>query len=109
MNWILYTILGALFIGIGNTFFRWIPQHYNISIWTIILLLIPLIIIAEYGIGMGYMTGPKFLTVWFFGNALILVSGFIFSSIVFKEIPVFIELVGIGIIIFGAVLLASAR
>lgn len=100
MSWYWGTFVGALLLSALNSFERVMPITVLNSIR-----LLPLLFIVNIGFWWGYAKGPKFISVWFLGEALASLTGFLTGIILFDKHIELANLFGVLFILIGSYLL----
>lgn len=104
MIWILYSAIGAIFLGACNSIFRAFPGVP--LIYLLLWCLLPTLGI-QWGFGMAFRLAPTFVSAWFVGTALSALACFGANALIFHERVEFVQLFGISLVLGGAWILTK--
>lgn len=100
MTWILYSLLGAVFLAACNSVFRLNP--WGMPLYVLITCTLPLTIGIQWGFASAMQGAPSFLAGWFVGTGFSVIAGLLFSVFMFGEQLHFLQGLGVALILGGA-------
>ena len=100
MTWLLYSLMGAVFLALTNSIFRANPLHMPLGV--LITLTLPLTLCIQWGFGSALQTAPSFMAAWFVGTGFSALAGGLASVLIFGEQLHFLQGWGVALILGGA-------
>ncbi|NIW52513.1 MAG: hypothetical protein GWN17_09890 [Candidatus Korarchaeota archaeon] len=104
IKWFLVGVLGAIVTVARNGMFKGYGLEWALNSKVMWLGLVASVLMM-YIWGMWFSTAPSFFLAWFIGNALLVIAGFVVTSLVFGEAICLLNILGVALIFVGSYLL----